>query len=801
MNRNILKVLSSALIFSVVLSATACKKDNRIKGTGKSCSGQKVVADSPWYDNKKIEVELGIDGNKQPGELSSLLAGYDDNYIIAYTTGSYKSEGRSNTDDNNDDPIDLITVVDRTTGGTVNQLDLNGILDDGITVGSLFFFNGTLTVRSFGYDQDLGPVVIDTDIDPLSGEITDTRKNRTEEAGGFVSIFTLGKYMIQSIMSQSEDEPAFCTLQVHSQDGVSTDVEVKKPGTRIYEISSIIPLKEDNALICAEGDNGTILFELDLTSGNITDAEPATYEWLNIDELNSVKTASDGEVYAATDNGFSRIDFENKTMVETFNYNWCAVNKTDLEFMEAIDVTCDSVVMCGPVIPHSAFGNSSSSFVIYEFTKMEKNPNNGKTMLELYDTSGNMDSSIANAIVRFNETNDKYYIVVTNRYDPMKYFDQNAEITSPDDLEKESYYAMSKLSNELTMDIMNGDGPDILLYTSAFGQLNNPEYLADLTPFIGELDPEKYFTNIIDGAKIDGKLYQLPVSYDIEGIQTDSQYAGSSGVGFTTAEYERFLSETLNGKDVITFSRAIYFQTVVSAMSDVFIKDGNVDFSCPEFRELADFVKNNVSAESMSWDIYDEEELIGSSYETIAEYGTLYGAGDYLINVTKLNGATAVLGLPSTDGRGPLFSPHVSVAVSAQAYDTEACAEFVRMLIEDDVQNELAMNDAGFVLNREAFRKGTKAAVDYYNSDEGKTSLYGYINGDFPAGDQAIFSDGTVDALENVILSCARIDSPDSSISIILIEELPAYFMDQKEFDDVVAIARDRAQKVLDERG
>ena len=40
----------------------------------------------------------------------------------------------------------------------------------------------------------------------------------------------------------------------------------------------------------------------------------------------------------------------------------------------------------------------------------------------------------------------------------------------------------------------------------------------------------------------------------------------------------------------------------------------------------------------------------------------------------------------------------------------------------------------------------------------------------------------------------------DSAISIILIEEMPAYFLGQKDLDSVVKIAQDRAQKVLDER-
>ena len=63
------------------------------------------------------------------------------------------------------------------------------------------------------------------------------------------------------------------------------------------------------------------------------------------------------------------------------------------------------------------------------------------------------------------------------------------------------------------------------------------------------------------------------------------------------------------------------------------------------------------------------------------------------------------------------------------------------------------------------------------------------------------FSDKTVDDMENIVLSCSNCNSVDAQINIILIEEMPAYFTGQKELSEVVAIAQDRAQKVLDERG
>jgi undecaprenyl diphosphate synthase len=63
------------------------------------------------------------------------------------------------------------------------------------------------------------------------------------------------------------------------------------------------------------------------------------------------------------------------------------------------------------------------------------------------------------------------------------------------------------------------------------------------------------------------------------------------------------------------------------------------------------------------------------------------------------------------------------------------------------------------------------------------------------------FTKDDLDNLEKIISSCTHFNSADASINMILIEEMPAYFLGQKDLDSVVKIAQDRAQKVLDERG
>ena len=239
-------------------------------------------------------------------------------------------------------------------------------------------------------------------------------------------------------------------------------------------------------------------------------------------------------------------------------------------------------------------------------------------------------------------------------------------------------------------------------------------------------------------------------------------------------------------------------------MSDKFLANGKADFSGPEFAELAEYVKDNVQAQAKTWNDPAAEDGVAYAVGAVGAmvfkgdrsisngqkgfYTTCYGIGSYLYGISDLKGGSAILGIPSADGRGPMFVPHVSVAVSAQAINADACGEFVKLLLSEDIQESLALNDE-FVLSRTAYRKIAQKAVEYYNG-EGSSS------------DKPIkFSQENIDEMEKIISSCTRSNTCDAAINLILIEEMPAYFLGQKDLNSVVAIAQDRVQKVLSERG
>lgn len=806
------KAVSLLLAASMLGSLAACKKkDKDISNNDTSHSGQKITEDTPWYDYKVIDTKIELDKSREIDYSYQRIGGADENNILVLTSGYYKMPEDPNIDwdtfDYSGYTINLVSIIDRKTGETSKTIDLTDLINYDDYVDDISFENGQIKLRVESYDRDTyEQTTNELIIDPSTEKIVDTKPVTGD--GSIERTFVLGDYRVDTELLWSERNSAY-NIYITYPNGETKKVELKDNNKDYYDIPAVFALDKTTALVTVSSDSEYIFFKLDLETGNITPEDAKDYEWLDLDRCYGSIVGSDGNVYFSSPTGISRIDFENKTCSIVFNYSWSAANRSAVTYLELAEATENSFLLCGEKYSNYLYtrDEDDSTFTIIEFTKADKNPNAGKYILELYSLYGYTDDKISDAILKFNESNSEYFIEVSDRYSKFDDADYS-NINSDDDYQGVQLEADANMSSQLAMDILNGEGPDILMNCCSYGQLNSDNYLVDLTPYVGNLDPEKYFTNIVDSAKVDGKLYNLPICFEVEGIHTDAKYAGASGVGFTTEEYEKFLNNTLNGRDVIPSGQAYYFAKLYNAMSDKFISNGKVDFSGADFEAIAKFVKDNVPEKAKSWDEYyddlDYSYGVGTAIvkgdmpidmSQPAGYTYCYGMSSYFTNIYQYNGGTAVLGLPSSDGRGPLVAPYLSVAVSAQAYNVDACGEFVKMLMSDEVQLDLAMKD-NFVLNREAFREGGKAAVDYFNG-AGFDDYIGYMDN----VKKITLTEKNIDEMENIVLSCSNCNAADAAINIILIEEMPAYFSGQKPLSEVTAVAQDRAQKVLAERG
>ena len=737
-----------------------------------------VSADTPWFNSAVFDVDMGLDPDKEINVPNIFFWGSDDKYFVVCAEGSYQTS----IEEINDAHFENAIVVDRNTKDVVNIIDLDKAVSidgyDYVINDVTFYSNGILTVKTPTKEMD---------IDPLTGNILDTRAMTNKDIGFDSRFYKVGEYTIEAARLWDDNNRTICNMIITSPDGDSSEVVLKEMDNDVNAVA-VLELNETTALIPANTRKGDRFYKLDLITNTFTTEDPEDYKWIDTGELYGALVGSDGMVYCRTDNGLSRINTNAKVVEEVFAYNWCGINSGKIKRLEFVECSGESIILIGQTQSYTSYESVQRDLQIVELTKTDKNPNAGKTILELYAPS--IEDSISEAIAIFNENNKEYFIEVVYRYDESDYNSDTSQITTMDEGDIRTLQKNNKISNDIAMDIINGKGPDILINTSKYGQLYNSDYLVDLSPYVQEIDSDKYYSNIIEGSKIDGVLYQLPVSYTIRGIYTDENEAGSSGTGFTLDEYQSFVDGYLNGTDIIFSGQAVRFAKLFSSMDDLFIINGKADFTKPEFAELADYVKNYVPEQGLAYG----ESFPTSVYEAYnyAQFTNARGFSDFYEKNSYLNGFIenpTILGVPSIDGRGPMFSENCSVAISKTAVNIEACGEFIKILLSDEIQGYMAMNDQ-FVLNRDAFRSSGEAAIKYFND-----------KGGFNPKNKLVLTTEDIDRVENVIWSCSRIDSVNSAISIILIEEMPAYFLGQKDLASVIKVAQDRAQKVLDERG
>ena len=801
MKRRLLsKTLSLVLILAVLMPVASCGK----KTAGKTA--KKITAEDPWFDAKVYNIEPDLDaGGKVIDFKTQKLAGADDKYIAVFSQGSYIKPDDNKEYDESDYRYFLVTVIDRNTGKKVNTIDYGRYLSGNGYIQDVKYINGKVTSTVYKEDER-GGYTVEMDNDVLTGEKLAEREI-SESYGSFgeKDLFRIGRYTIlaETVFDNSTGSSDYYNLlKIISSEGEECSVKLKKDPIDLNSTSVILPIDEDKLLVpfTQTSDNNPVFFEVDVKTGKAVEVDAKDYDWIDFKRISNVFGGSDGQVYFSSNVGISKINMKEKKIEDIFSYNACQVNKELLSSTEVVDCTDNSVVLVEGRSSYDPyfFEEPAAGFNIYYFTKSSSNPHAGKTVLELYASNGYVDQIIADAIIRFNETNKDYFIEVTGRYTADGVYTY-LQSDSQDDAASVRLQTNLSLNDKLAMDILNGTGPDILIIRDDMGRLNNSNNLADLSQYLGSPDPDKYFTNVIDAAKTDGKLYQLPVTFNIEGIHTDSQYAGSSGVGFTTKEYEDFLYGPLNGYDLDQAGQAFYFATLFNAMKDRFIVNGKADFAGPEFAGLAEFVKDNVREKAPSMDSYelsDEKRYQNDSTARLTTYNSITG---YLAGVNDLQGARAILGIPSSDGRGPMFSSDCSVAVSAQAVNIDACAEFAKLLISDDIQYEFAKTNR-FTVSREAYKKVSGLVLDFCNGPRADHEFrYNQVTFE-PNKFRMKFTESDLNYLEKITLSCSHFDSADTAINMILIEEMPAYFLGQKDLDSVIRIAQDRAQKVLDER-
>ncbi len=422
-----------------------------------------------------------------------------------------------------------------------------------------------------------------------------------------------------------------------------------------------------------------------------------------------------------------------------------------------------------------SYGNEASGrckMTILE--KADKNPYAGKKILEIAPVWGIYENMGETQQV-FNKNNKDYYAYISTRYD-CTYF-------SLPEYQKETETlsdTVNLITDQLTVDIRNGNGPDIIIGLGDSTQLDSQEFLVNLCPYIdgkNGINKADYFENALEAFKSEGKLYQIPLNICVRGIVTDRSNVADSKKGLTFDEYNKFVKEACNGIDPISIGndRQDYFRYLFCSMKEQFINNGKLNVDNEAFRSLIGYSKNCISE-----GCYQEEtEPNGAWWIALADVYCDLAERPYL------NSSSDIYGAPSFDGRGPMLECFNTVAISTCSSDLNVSWEFVKTSISYDVQKSFI---EGNPINRAAFNEYAKTALK-----EANITLKERHEG-------RVLDESDIERYVHMLEKAECVAAYDTQVYKVIIEELQPYYADKKSIDETIKIISDRCQKVLDER-
>ncbi|MCQ2529154.1 MAG: extracellular solute-binding protein [Saccharofermentans sp.] len=810
MNR-IIRRVATTLVASMLLGTVAlsgCKKVDETKDP------VLVEEDSVWYSTEKIDISeiYYADGKNYSSAQFCYIGMADDNFCCLVQSEEVVPNDFDWENDNYLDYYHQDILCVNSNGGIVNRISLADAVDSSCEyMENLDLIDGMIEIGVIRYDDTNVDAHGNTNrelnfyefkINPVTGEISDRvpveKEMSTSASEYYDDTFKVNGYMITTtaITDHNANKSSY-TLEVTDAAGKKTNINLGQyfPDENIHDIK-IFDYKDNSAMIMAYCDQHKPKFwVLNYSDMTVKDTSPEGTDWL--DKVNDTMVFLNGHALYAEYGYINELDFDKHEVKQVFDFNDSNVNRCDVKDCMLVDYSDTSILFACKTFTGSFVG-SHTNYYLYKLTKNDTNPNAGKTIIELGCLS-EVNRPVADAVCKYNETNSEYFIRYDDTYNVDVTVDLDYDISA--EVADATYTAAKdKLSYQLSIDLLAGEGPDIIIDGYGYSQLNNADYLIDLTSYVSKLDSSAYFSNIIDGSKSSGALYQLPLSFTLNGIFTSPKNVGEYKVGFTYDEYLDFVDKVCNGQEPIHLPRAQYFRECVGAMSDSFVKDGKVNFDNSEFRAVAEYIKNKPFNKINEDGYYPNEP---------AYYIPLNGFNNYLTEFHTRNGDpynpneydftdALLFGMPTSDGRGPSAYIKNSVGISAQASSPDACWTFVELLLADEVQDYIAVNE-GFPVNRESYVRTANDLVSQYNriiNGEGNYSVSGHMM--FGGGE---IDPTTVQKFQTNCIDVAHISTIDPSISIILSEEIQPYLEDQKSLDEIIDILQNRVDTVVEERG
>ena len=369
-----------------------------------------------------------------------------------------------------------------------------------------------------------------------------------------------------------------------------------------------------------------------------------------------------------------------------------------------------------------------------------------------------------------------------------------------------------RVAEKMSLDLLSGNGPDILMNASWLSRFNSDEVLVDLNTFIDStdgtgLDRNAYLDSVFRASEQDGKLYHLPLTFYVRGWAANRELLGDT----SSYTYKEFLDacEKLPD-DVSVFTESPYndLLSLLPVSEFVDYEKGQVHFEDPEFQQLLELVRKYGSPrthEQLAKDMEDERNVRPDSIVlfrenmlafTLESFEDLFS---YARAKERLGGKGVFCGIPSRFGGSMMARVNLSMAISASSKNQKEAWEFLRFMVSDEQQEMMteSLNCNFIPVSRKALDLQNERWMEF-----NREQIENYVpDPRYPDEKPLEITDETLSEYMKILESIRLVSSSDPELMSIVMEEAAGYFADQRSLDEVCRTISNRAKTIVQERG
>ncbi len=495
-------------------------------------------------------------------------------------------------------------------------------------------------------------------------------------------------------------------------------------------------------------------------------------------------------LYTPNNNTFYGYDLETGTSEKLFSWLDCDVNSANLE---SYTVMSDgSVFALEREYDRETY---ESTYNTVRLTRVDRSELPEKQEIVL--ACQWLDYDLRSRVLDFNKAHDDIRIVVRD------YSEYNTE---------EDYSAGQ---TKLITEILSGNAPDIL-YSSGMpiSQFAGKGLLVDLWTLIdadAELSREDLMTEVFDAMSVNGKLYTVTDSFNIQTVVGKASVVGDE-IGWTLDELMALKAQM--DPEVTIFgaydTKEGILQSCVSRAADSFVNwdEKKCYFDSEEFIDMLEFA--NSSPKEFDYEDFDWQEY-GSEYSRVRngkQLCTSYWLSsfdDMQYLKAMLGGDMTFIGYPSSTGNGNVFSVGSGYSIFAGCEHMDEAWAFVRELLLEENQVSDWMWE--FPTNRNAFQTLVDQAMEqeYYEDPETGEMIPQPKTTYWDENDEQVdiyaLSQEEYDMFMELYRSCKSVSSYNQNIWDIISSEVGAYFDGQKSAEETARLIQSRVSLYVMEQG